>query len=588
MKNEKEIRDIIQYLLKYKKKLCINMLLSILILLVYMVTPLIEQRIIDDGLLSNNFRYLLLLVIISAALNIFGFIIEYAQLHIQAGVAASFRNSLKIQSLSHSIRLKMEILKKHSLLALMSDANNDINNMSRVCSNDVFGILIEFIKVFGYLFGLLILNWKLTIIILGIIPIKILISNKTGKSSEKKMEEVLEIQKSISRWQSNNYAGINEIKNWNVYEAIENEFAQLSNERERADRKLNMLTALDSCLKKSSEKIVFIAIYMVAAILIWRDELTIGSFIAFIQYSGYLFAPIDVISGLKIVLGGVLPSVKSFNHFSNLPEEKLDKGNDKIPCPSKISFINITFRYDEQDILKHFNLVLNKNEKTAIVGLNGSGKSTLINLLLRYYDPNEGTILFDDNDVKNYPLADYRDSFSVMGQNVFLFNTSIKNNIAMFQKTESKIEDFEDILSYVDGLPDKENTNVGFDGAKLSGGEKQRVALARCLSKNAEILILDEATSNCDVSMEKIFKDILIKDQHAYVITITHNYSLLEIFDRIIILKNGRVAFDGTFESAKPHLSGMQDLKHEQICNVYGKCKKLKKNGVGKDNGNYI
>ena len=243
MKNKKEIRTIIKYLLKYKRALIINMLLSILLLLVYMITPLIEQRIIDDGLLSKNFRYLLALVILSATLNIIGFTIEYAQLHIQAGVAASFRNSLKIQSLSHALRLKMNILKKHSLLALLSDANNDINNMSSVCSNDVFGILIEFIKVFGYLFGLLILNWKLTIVVLCVIPIKILISNKTGKSSEKKMEEVLEIQKKISRWQSNNYAGINEIKNWNVYEPIEKEFAQLSNERERADRKLNMLTA---------------------------------------------------------------------------------------------------------------------------------------------------------------------------------------------------------------------------------------------------------------------------------------------------------------------------------------------------------
>lgn len=586
MKNKKEIRTIIKYLLKYKRALIINMLLSILLLLVYMITPLIEQRIIDDGLLSKNFRYLLALVILSATLNIIGFTIEYAQLHIQAGVAASFRNSLKIQSLSHALRLKMNILKKHSLLALLSDANNDINNMSSVCSNDVFGILIEFIKVFGYLFGLLILNWKLTIVVLCVIPIKILISNKTGKSSEKKMEEVLEIQKKISRWQSNNYAGINEIKNWNVYEPIEKEFAQLSNERERADRKLNMLTALDSCLKKSSEKIIFIAIYVVAAILIWQGELTIGTFIAFIQYSGYLFAPIDVISGLKIVLGGVIPSVKSFTEFINMPEEQLEEGMKLSSCPNQIIFHDITFRYDEHDVLKHFNLVLNKNEKTAILGLNGSGKSTLINLLLRYYTPNEGQILFDDNDIAKYSLANYRDAFSVMGQSVFLFNTSIKNNISMFQKPKNVLGDYGEILSYVNGLPDKENTNVGFDGAKLSGGEKQRVALARCLSKDADILILDEATSNCDVSMEELFKNILSKNQHAYVIAITHNYSLLESFDRIVILKNGQVAFDGSFEAAKPHLYGLQEKESLNSRNAFGMHKRLRRNGV--KNGNII
>lgn len=554
----KEIRIIINLLLKYKGKILINAFLSIILLVIYMVTPIIEQKIIDNGLLGENFSYLLGLICISAGLGIFGFVVEYLQLFIQAGVASSFRNFLKIESLAHALRLKMEHIKKHSILALMSDANTDINNMSRICSNDIFGILIEFITVFGYMAGLFLLDWKLTLVVLGVIPLKIIISNFSGKVTKRRMEALLALQKKISRWQSDNYAGIVEIKNWNMYKHIENEFADLSNKREILDRRIYMSTALDSCLKKSSEKIIMVFVYIVAAIQIWNGKLSIGAFIAFIQYAGYLFAPIDVIAGLKVVLGNVLPSVKSYNDFMTLEEENFVAGKQEVMIPQAINFNNITFAYEKQIILRNFSLTLHRGEKTAIVGLNGSGKSTLINLLLRYYTPQKGEILFDEENIERYSLEKYRQCFSIMGQNVFLFNASIENNINMFQEKSIDVKkEYRDILSYVEQLPENYQTIVGFDGAKLSGGEKQRVALVRSLSKKADILILDEATSNCDVEMEHMFKTVLENDVHGYVLCITHNYEIIKAFDRIVVLDAGNIILDGTYEEVSPYLQGM-------------------------------
>lgn len=145
-----------------------------------------------------------------------------------------------------------------------------------------------------------------------------------------------------------------------------------------------------------------------------------------------------------------------------------------------------------------------------------------------------------------------------MGQNVFLFNASIENNINMFQEKSIDVKkEYRDILSYVEQLPENYQTIVGFDGAKLSGGEKQRVALVRSLSKKADILILDEATSNCDVEMEHMFKTVLENDVHGYVLCITHNYEIIKAFDRIVVLDAGNIILDGTYEEVSPYLQGM-------------------------------
>lgn len=329
--------------------------------------------------------------------------------------------------------------------------------------------------------------------------------------------------------------------------------------RERYDKKVAMLTSLDLLLKQGSEKILFVIIYIIGAQQIWSGELTLGTLMAFIQYAGSILRPIDVITALKIVFANIIPSTRDYMEFMDMEEEDLQNGRIVNKTPEKIIFNKIHFSYDRQEILRDFNLVLNKKEKVALVGLNGSGKSTLINLLLRYYQPQQGEILFDEINIEDYSLSDYREKFSIMRQNVFLFNATIQDNIYMFKnKNHIKKYPFSDVLDFVESLPEQEKTSVGFDGTQLSGGEKQRVALARCLQRDAGILILDEATSNCDVAMENVFIKTIREDAHDFLICITHNYKILEEFDRIILLKDGRIFADGTFEEVEPQIQGLE------------------------------
>lgn len=243
----------------------------------------------------------------------------------------------------------------------------------------------------------------------------------------------------------------------------------------------------------------------------------------------------------------------------DMEEENLHSGNTVVEVPKQIIFNQIHFSYDRQEVLQDFNLVLNRGEKVALVGLNGSGKSTLVNLLLRYYGPQKGNILFDTKDIEEFSLDDYRKKFSIMRQNVFLFNATIQDNIYMFKSEYEKERfSFPEILGFVDDLPQGGETSVGFDGTQLSGGEKQRVALARCLNKDANILILDEATSNCDVAMENVFIKSIKEDKHDFLICITHNFRILEEFDRIILLKDGKIFADGTFHEISSKIQGME------------------------------
>lgn len=192
MKNRVEKKYVFNLLLRYKKQLVLNAVLSILLLGIYMATPILEQKIIDDGILSQDYAYLLWLVIIAAILGLIGYLVQYLQMHIQSGVAAAFRGALKVESLAHALRLKMHYLKEHTMMALMSDANTNVNNISSVCSSDIVGIFIEFINVIGYLVGLLLLNWKLTLVVICVVPVKIWISSICEKLSKTWIEKLLQ------------------------------------------------------------------------------------------------------------------------------------------------------------------------------------------------------------------------------------------------------------------------------------------------------------------------------------------------------------------------------------------------------------
>lgn len=542
-----EIKFIISLLLKYKEKIIPNVILSFLSFGLYIFIPLIEQKIIDEGLISHNIELLIKLVVFSTALSIIGLFVTFLQIKIQSDVALSVRADLKMRGLKHGLKLKVAEIKKQGLLPLIDDANNDAVNISQICSSEVLSLFTEMFKIVGYMTGLFLLSWKLGLFVLLIIPAKLILASIISKKREKAMNEYIMVAHAMSRWESDYLNGVIEIKNWNMYNSVEQKYQDLVLRREKLQQIMSILSGIDEFVKHSVEKILFAFLYVIAGFLIIDNEFTIGTFIAFITYATNLFYPIDILTGLKILLAEVGPSIKSYSEFLAKEEEvevynhidSPDMGQDE-----SINFQNVSFSYSDAKVLDGLNLRISKYEKTAILGENGSGKSTLANLLLRHYEPTSGTISVDGQNILGLDINEYRDEIAAMSQEVFLFNETIQNNILMFKPGKDHGQPSSKLLSFIDDLPDGLNTVVGDNGSMLSGGQKQRVALARILEKDSRILLLDEATSNIDSLTESVFQELIAQSDYEYVIMITHNIQLIESFDRIVVIKDGKIVSD--------------------------------------------
>ena len=251
-----------------------------------------------------------------------------------------------------------------------------------------------------------------------------------------------------------------------------------------------------------------------------------------------------MILNIKYLLSGIIPSTKRYYDFLSEPEESSADGKE-LPVWDEVIFDKVTFSYDEKTpAVEDINLCILKGHKIAFVGKNGCGKSTLIELLLRLRKPQVGIIKIGDVDIEELSLIKYRELFSVVSQDVYLFNDTIRNNIRLYKEVDDEIiyKACED-----SGLAEfiKEvslDYNVGANGAMLSGGQKQKVALARALVLDRPIFILDEATSNADVSSELQTNSLLrTRLKKKTIIVISHRESVLKEMDQIILMDAGRI-----------------------------------------------
>jgi ABC-type multidrug transport system fused ATPase/permease subunit len=282
----------------------------------------------------------------------------------------------------------------------------------------------------------------------------------------------------------------------------------------------------------------------------------------------------NVTGNLFAVVGGIRNLYRFSADFQNLSEygkihnEIKDRANAKnlVIKDGIVEFRNVTFNYGKRSLFRNFNLKINKNEKIALVGHSGCGKTTLVKLLNRFYDVNSGEILIDGENIKNFKQESLREETGIVPQECILFDDTIYNNIKFANPSASKNEimqamKFAQIDQVIKNFPNKENTIVGERGIKLSGGEKQRVSIARAILADKKVLILDEATSALDSETEhEIQKDLQKLLQGRTSIIIAHRLSTIMNADRIIVMKDGKIVQEG---------------KHSELINREGEYKKL-------------
>lgn len=378
------------------------------------------------------------------------------------------------------------------------------------------------------------------------VPAKLILVRFLSKQQETAMDKAIAANRDFSQWFGDTLNGIDEIKLWGLFEKRNQVFQEKQEKVLRLGKRSNMIEAWDSFGEMLLEWGVIILLYLLGGLFVCWDELSIGAVFAFISYSGFVTGPIGALINLKMHFAQLVPSAKRL--FSFLDMETETEGCKICTSQSpRLEFRNVCFHYDHsRPLLDDINFQVNQGEKVAIIGQNGSGKSTILKLLLRLYAPASGEIVLDGENVQAFSLSSYRNLFSVVSQEPYLFLGNVIENINLAETADEKsitaALKSSGVSEYLQQTPDGKNTQIGQNGARLSGGEKQKLAVARALLKGAPIVILDEATSGFDVESDAYLHEVIVNKMHEKtVIMITHHYQNLEGMDRVYRLENGKL-----------------------------------------------
>lgn len=551
MSNKEAVRRLLLLLGKYKKTIVVIVGCLLVSTGLNLCVPLISRRIMDDGFIGGNKKLLIELVLVSMVIYTINSLIDLIKEKKRVDISAKIQYFLSEQSFSHLMKLRVNYFNNTNYAETLNNINMDINQMTSVADSSVFFVITQAFSMTGGIIGLFIIDFRMTILVLLFIPIKCVVMKYFAKKQKQIMDEFIKKNQKYAKWFGDTVGGVREVKLFNILDRKHEEFDQNQKDIIEKQKQMNMLGQWNTITDSLMVQFLSTLLYILGANLVFDLQLSVGSVFAFITYSSYVTGPISAILNIGYLLSGIIPSTKRYYAFMDL-EEETDNGETAALCPDDLKLQQVSFAYEkEKYVLKDVDILFAKGSKTAIIGRNGSGKTTIINLLTRMYEPTSGKIMLGTEDISELPLPEYRNMVSVVSQQIYLFNDTIRNNICLYKRVDdviveeackdSGLEDFikEVSLDYV----------VGQNGAMLSGGQKQKIALARALIHDKPIVIFDEATSNTDAYSEQQINGLLdTKLKEKTVIVITHKKEILNKVDQIVVLKEGVVIDNGTYD----------------------------------------
>lgn len=552
MKSEKFdfklLKRMLKYLVPFKKRLWLIIVCFALSTVVGFFQPLTIRSITDNGMAQKNLKVIIYSVLILLGLVLVNQLLEVLQAKLFIDIHNESEFLLSHQAFNKLLHLKTEYFSDKNNSEIINSLQMDVSNVSAITDRFMAVNISYIFRVISGVAGLIIISWKLTIIVLAMAPIKYFTVLTLSKRKEKKTEELIENYRDFSAWFDDNIGGVKEIKLWNLYNKRYKTFEKKQKNILKISKESTILDTWNVFYEIMLEWSVTGLLYILGGILIVNGSLTIGGVFAFLSYSSYVTGPISSILNIRYFFSRIFPSAKRFFSFLDMEEETNFENSIEVKNESQnIQLKNVSFSYEEnREVLKNINFVFSKGEKVAIIGANGSGKTTLLNLLLRFIEPTSGEIYIGDKNINQISIAKYRSLFSVVSQEPYLFHDTILNNINL-DGNASK-EEVENACrqsganDFIDKLPKKENSKIGKNGARLSGGEKQKIAVARAIVKDSPIVILDEATSGYDVESDSYLHDVILNElKNKSVIMITHRYDNLEGMDKVYRLSEGRL-----------------------------------------------
>jgi subfamily B ATP-binding cassette protein MsbA len=497
-----------------------------------------------------NFCWLILAIAVSA--NIFLYLQGFFMAHVQQSVIRDFRN--RIFEKYH--QLSLSYFHRQRTGQLISRVTNDVLVLNDTVDLGFNRLVTDSLTVILLTIFLILLSWKLTLLAALILPLVFgfiyLMGKKLRRYSDRAQNKMADVNATLEETISN-------IRIVKAYAMEKFEISKFLKATQDYYRSLVRMTRIRNLASPVSEILIILAgvailLFAGTRILEGRGEMDAGDFMTFIIATFSLIKPVKTLLSIQIrIQEGMAAAERIFSVLdAEVTVQESPRAITKKSFESKIVYDNVTFSYNRRvNVIKNASFEVNKGEVVALVGPSGAGKSTLFDLLPRFYDPKEGRITIDGIDIREIKLDSLRNLLGIVTQETYLFNDTIKNNIAYGLENVAMDKIIEAAVAanadgFIRGFEKNYDTVIGSRGVMLSGGQRQRIAIARALLKNPPILIFDEATSALDTESEQLVQEAinnLMKDRTTLIIA--HRLSTVINADKILALENGRIVEQG-------------------------------------------
>ncbi|MFT5077764.1 MAG: subfamily B ATP-binding cassette protein MsbA [Planctomycetota bacterium] len=498
--------------------------------------------------------YMIAVVVVTFLLkNFFGYLAMWFITFLRNGVLKDIRNALYLKTLDLPISFFSEKKKGDTISRMTSDV--------QVIQSSFLSILELIVREpLTILFAILImltLSAKLTLFVFIFIPVSGFIISRIGKTLKKKSHQVQEEQGFFLSILEETLSGLKIIKGFNAQSIFTNKFKDSTGRYyEYSNNLLNRQNLASPISEVLGIAVIGVLLWFGGSMVLIEKTLDPAAFIAYMGLAYQILTPAKAISKASYGVKKGNAAAERVLEILETPSLIVDAPNakQKVGFQNKLSIENMSFKYEDEYVLKNFTLHVKKGETVALVGQSGSGKSTIANLVTRFYDVNEGSISIDGDNIIDITQASLRSLMGLVTQDSILFNDSIKENMLVGDPTATDEEilgalKIANAWEFVKDLPETIHTNIGDSGNKLSGGQKQRLSIARAVLKNPPIMILDEATSALDTESERLVQEALenmMKNRTSIVIA--HRLSTIQKADNIVVLSKGEIVEQGRHE----------------------------------------
>jgi len=563
------------YTNKYIKNILIAVFFTILLAgstssVAYLLDPAIKQLFINQ---DKEFLYLIPGLIV-LAFSVKGLSLYFAKV-IMINVSEEVRKDIQTDMFSSLINADTKLVDQKHSGKFVTNLTNDVSMVTNLVSTVILNLFKDSLTLIGLLSVMFYQNWKLSLIAIIMIPLASFAAKTLGKRMGKVTTQQMERAGIL-----NSYL-IEIFKNHKLTKIFQNEIYEklrvkkYINELKESSRKIHIVFSRASPIMEFLTGIMIASLIFYAAKLISKNELEVSNFFSFLAAMMLAYQPVRSLATLNIGIQQGLSGARRILPVIDDTPKIIDKINVRklILKIGQIDFENVDFSYSEEEnkILNNLNLNIPGQKMTALVGLSGAGKSTILNLIPRFYNISKGDIKIDSQSIYNSTIQSVRKNISLVSQDTTLFDDTVKNNIA-YANMEASHEEIIQAAKYsfandfIQKLPNQYDTIIGENGVRLSGGEKQRLSIARAILKKSPIILLDEATSSLDAETEdKIQKAInfLIKGRTAIVIA--HRLSTILNSDKIYVIDKGTVIGKGKHEDLLSSSDVYKNFYNKQI-----------------------